>query len=203
MHPSASRLEVRRAVGAMEHGERPRRGGDLPHGHPPPRGDRNHAADRHLELGGRSRFGRGRGRRPLGPARATEDASVSWAAHEFESYVIQRHVRVRLSYLAVLLGCLLPDLFTKLPVYGLHLGSLELARARVPAQCHRGWPGVGCTHSLALGVLGALLILAVTKSRRWAIGILLGQWSHVLTDAFDSVGTMIFFPFTTQHYALG
>jgi len=128
---------------------------------------------------------------------------MSWAAHEFESYVIQRHVKVRLSYLAVLLGCLLPDLFTKLPVYGLRIGGLELIKAHFPAQYHRGWPGVGWTHSLAFGVVVALLVLATTKSRPWAIGILIGQCSHVLTDTFDSVGTMIFFPFSSQHYSIG
>lgn len=127
---------------------------------------------------------------------------MSWAAHEFESYVIQRHLKVRLSYLAVLVGCLLPDLFTKLPVYGLHIGDLELIKAEFPAQYHRGWPGAGPTHSLAFGVLAATVVLAVTTSRGWAIGILIGQWSHVLTDTFDSVGTMVFFPFTTQHYSL-
>jgi membrane-bound metal-dependent hydrolase YbcI (DUF457 family) len=127
---------------------------------------------------------------------------MSWAAHEFESYVIQRHVKARLSYLAVLFGCLLPDLFTKLPVYGLHIGDLELIKAQFPAQYHRGWPGVGPTHSLAFGVVAAVLVLAITKSRGWALGLLIGQWSHVLTDTFDSVGTMLFFPFTTQHYSV-
>lgn len=127
---------------------------------------------------------------------------MSWAAHEFESYVIQRHVKVRLSYLAVLIGCLLPDLFTKLPVYGLHIGDLELIKAQFPAQYHRGWPGVGLTHSFAFGIAAAVVVLAVTKSRAWALGILLGEWSHVLTDTFDSVGTMMFFPFTTQHYSV-
>jgi membrane-bound metal-dependent hydrolase YbcI (DUF457 family) len=127
---------------------------------------------------------------------------MSWAAHEFESYVIQRHLKVRLAYLAVLLGCLLPDLFTKLPVYGLHIGNLELVKASFPAQYHRGWPGVGPTHSLAFGVVAALAVLAATRSRGWALGVLIGTWSHVLTDTFDSVGTMVFFPFTTQHYSL-
>lgn len=127
---------------------------------------------------------------------------MSWAAHEFESYVIQRHFRVRLAYLAVLLGCLLPDLFTKLPVYGLHIGDLELIKAQNPAQYHRGWPGVGLTHSLMFGVVASMAVLAVTRHRGWALGILIGQWSHVLTDTFDSVGTMVFFPFTTQHYSL-
>ena len=58
------------------------------------------------------------------------------------------------------------------------------------------------THSLAFGVVAALLVLAVTKSRGWALGIMIGQWSHVLTDTFDSVGTMIFFPFSAQHYSV-
>jgi membrane-bound metal-dependent hydrolase YbcI (DUF457 family) len=127
---------------------------------------------------------------------------MSWAAHEFESYVLQKHLHLRLSYLAVLLGCLLPDLFTKLPVYGLHVGNLELLKADFPAQYHRGWPGVGLTHSLAFAVVAALLVLAATRSRAWAVGLLVGASAHVLTDTFDSVGTMVFFPFTTQHYSV-
>ena len=128
---------------------------------------------------------------------------MSWAAHELESYVIQKHVKAKVSYVAILLGCLLPDLFTKLPVYGLHIGNLTFIKASFPAKYHRGWPGVGPTHSLLFGLLFALVILHFTKSRAWFIGILLGQWSHVLTDCFDSVGTMLFFPFTTQHYSTG
>ena len=128
---------------------------------------------------------------------------MSWAAHELESYVIQKHVKAKVSYVAILLGCLLPDLFTKLPVYGLHIGNLTFIKASFPAKYHRGWPGVGPTHSLLFGLLFALVVLHFTKSRAWFIGLLLGQWSHVLTDCFDSVGTMLFFPFTTQHYSTG
>ena len=32
---------------------------------------------------------------------------MSWAAHELESYVIQKHVKAKVSYVAILLGCLL------------------------------------------------------------------------------------------------
>jgi membrane-bound metal-dependent hydrolase YbcI (DUF457 family) len=81
--------------------------------------------------------------------------------------------------------------------------ALELLKADVPAEYHRGWPGVGLTHSLAFGVVAALVVLAVTRHRGWAIGVLIGEWAHVLTDTFDSVGTMAFFPFTTQHYSVG
>jgi hypothetical protein len=47
---------------------------------------------------------------------------MSWAAHELESFALRKHMRTKVSYLGILLGCLLPDLFTKLPVYGLHIG---------------------------------------------------------------------------------
>ena len=127
---------------------------------------------------------------------------MSWAAHELESYVLQKHVNAKVSYLAILLGCLLPDLFTKLPVYGWSIGSFTL-KADFPARYHRSWPGVGFTHSLFFGALVALVLLFLTKNRAWALGLLIGQWAHVLTDTFDSVGTMLFFPFTTQHYSTG
>ena len=46
-------------------------------------------------------------------------------------------------------------------------------------------------------------MLSVTRSRAWFLGLLIGQWAHALTDIFDSAGTMLFFPFTTQHYSTG
>lgn len=128
---------------------------------------------------------------------------MSWAAHELESYFLEGHLKVRVSYLAILIGCLLPDLFTKLPVYGLHIGNLTLVKASQPWKYHRGWPGVGPTHSLLFIVLTALVVLAWKRNRGWALGLILGGFAHVLTDCFDSVGTMLFFPFTTQHYSIG
>ena len=128
---------------------------------------------------------------------------MSWAAHELESYVLQKHIRSKISYLAILLGCLLPDLFTKMPVYGLKIGDLTLIKAAEPWKYHRGWPGVGPTHSLLFIVIVALVLLAWKKNRAWALGLFVGGIAHVLTDCFDSVGTMLFFPFTTQHYSTG
>lgn len=128
---------------------------------------------------------------------------MSWAAHELESYVIGDHVKARISYLAVLVGCLAPDMLTKLPVYGVELGPISFAPAEEPWTYHRGWPGVGPTHSLLFGVVVALLVLWLTRSRAWALGLMIGQWAHALTDIFDSVGTMLLFPFTTQGYTAG
>ncbi len=127
---------------------------------------------------------------------------MSWAAHELESYFLQKHVKLRVSYLAVLLGCLAPD-FTKFPVYGIDVGPIHIHAAKHPYEYHRGWPGVGPTHSLMFGVFLFTMVLWITRSREWALGLLIGQWAHVLTDICDSVGTMVMFPFTTQHYTIG
>ena len=113
---------------------------------------------------------------------------MSWAAHEFENYFLQRHAGLRASFLGIAVGTLAPDLFTKFLVY----------RADDPAAFHRGWPGVGFTHSLIFGVVFAVVVLAATRSRSWALGILVGQWAHVLTDVADTAGVMPFFPFSTE-----
>jgi hypothetical protein len=129
---------------------------------------------------------------------------MSWAAHELESIVLHRHLKVRwrVSYLAVLVGALSPD-FTKMPAYGLHIGHLDLIEASHPEQYHRGWPGVGPTHSLMFGLVIAVAVFLITRSAPWALGLVIGVWSHVLTDVGDTAGTMLFFPFTTQHYSIG
>lgn len=128
---------------------------------------------------------------------------MSWAAHELESYIIQRHVKVKVSYTAILLGCLAPDMLTKLPVYGFHLGPLNFSAEQHPWEYHRGFPGVGFTHTIFFAVFISVIVLWAFKSREWSLGLLLGTAAHVLTDMFDSVGTMVFFPFTTQHYTTG
>ncbi len=115
-------------------------------------------------------------------------ADVSWAAHEFELYFIQKHVGTKASFLAVVIGTQLPDALTKSLVYA----------ADDTAHFHRGWPGVGFTHSLLFGAILAALVLALTRSRGWALGILIGHWAHVLTDIADTAGVMLFFPFSTE-----
>ena len=113
---------------------------------------------------------------------------MSWAAHEFENYFLQKHAGLKASFLGIVLGTFAPDLFTKALVY----------ESSDPAHFHRGWPGVGFTHSFIFGFVFAVVVLAVTRSRAWALGILIGQWAHVLTDIADSAGVMPFFPFSTE-----
>jgi membrane-bound metal-dependent hydrolase YbcI (DUF457 family) len=119
---------------------------------------------------------------------------VSWAAHEFENYFIQKHVGVKVSFVAICIGTFLPDLFTKPFVYQ-HTGNA--------AQFHRGWPGVGFSHSLIFGLFWAVLVLGLTRSRSWGLGILIGQWAHVATDISDTAGVMPFFPFSTDSVTIG
>ena len=113
---------------------------------------------------------------------------MSWAAHEFENYFLQKHVGLKASFLAIVAGSLLSDMFTKAFVYA----------ADDPALFHRGWPGVGFSHSLIWGFAFAVVVLAVTHSRAWALGLLIGQWAHVVTDVADTAGVMPFFPFSTE-----
>lgn len=115
---------------------------------------------------------------------------MSWAAHEFENYFLQRKTGVKVSFFALALGTAGPDLFTKYFVY-----RVTPERA---AQFHRGFPGVGFSHSLIFGVALSLLVLRFTGSRSWALGILIGQWAHVLTDFCDTAGDMPFFPFSIE-----
>lgn len=130
---------------------------------------------------------------------------MSWAAHQFEIYAVQAHLpkkmQGRVSWFAIFLGDFTPDFAAKFWVYGITIGGVHYG-ARVPHQWHRGWPGMGFTHTLALGVVMSLLIWAWKRNRAWTIGYLLGFAAHALTDVNDSVGTMLLFPFSTLNWSL-
>ncbi len=122
---------------------------------------------------------------------------MSWAAHDLEPYAIQRHFGARLAFVPLLIGSYAPDLMSKWFVYGIQIGGIEL-KADDPVQFHRGWPGVGFTHSLLFGALVALLLWKVSGSRVWGLSFMIGHWAHSITDVGDTVGTMLLFPWT-QH----
>ena len=127
---------------------------------------------------------------------------MSWVAHDAEPYVIQKHLGKRVAFVPLLIGSYAPDLATKWFVYGAGAFGIEL-KADNPAQFHRGYPGAGFTHSLSFGVAVALLVFVIWRSRIWALSFLIGQWAHALTDALDTVGTMLLFPFTTHLFSAG
>ncbi|HST24717.1 MAG TPA: metal-dependent hydrolase [Gaiellaceae bacterium] len=127
---------------------------------------------------------------------------MSWAAHDLEPYVIQKHLGKRVAFMPLLLGSYAPDMFTKWFVYGVGFFGHEI-KASNPAQFHRGWPGFGFTHSLLFGVLISLAIYGIWRKPVIAFSFLLGQWAHALTDTGDTVGTMLLFPFTTHLFSIG
>lgn len=127
---------------------------------------------------------------------------MSWATHDLEPYAIQRHLGVKVAIIPLLIGSYSPDLMSKWFVYGVNIFGIGL-RASDPQQFHRGWPGVGFTHSLFYGVLLAAIIYLFTHNKVWSISFMIGQWAHAISDIGDTLGTMLFFPFSTQLISVG
>ena len=128
---------------------------------------------------------------------------MSWAAHELENFYFLKHIGRRVSYLGLLVGALAPDFLTKLYTYGFNIGGVHL-QAENPAQFHRGWPGLGFTTSLMAGLIFAGFIYLISKrNKAWFFGVLVGYSAHVITDSFDSVGVMMFWPFYNGNISFG
>lgn len=127
---------------------------------------------------------------------------MSWATHDVEPYFIKKHLRGRISFVAILIGSWGPDLFTKWFIYGIDVFGIEI-RADDPAKFHRSWPGVGFTHSLAFGIAVAAVFFALTRSRSWSLGLMVGIWAHVLSDTLDTNGVMLLFPLSFERVSFG
>jgi membrane-bound metal-dependent hydrolase YbcI (DUF457 family) len=132
---------------------------------------------------------------------------MSWAAHDLEPYALQKHFGKAVAFVPLVIGSYAPDLLTKWLVYGSDLAGILSIKPDDPESFHRGWPGVGFTHSLAFGVAVALLIYLGGRNRAWgrtwALGFLIGQWAHALTDIGDTRGTMLLFPFSLEPISVG
>jgi hypothetical protein len=130
---------------------------------------------------------------------------VSWGAHQFEIYAVQAHLpkkmRGKVSFFGIWLGDFTPDFLSKFWVYGITINGVHYG-ADVPHQWHRGWPGMGFTHTMFLGVVVAGALWAWRRNRALTIGYLLGFAAHALTDVNDSVGTMVLFPISTLNFTL-
>jgi hypothetical protein len=130
---------------------------------------------------------------------------MSWAAHQFEVYAVTAHLpkkmKGKVSWWAIFLGDTTPDFLAKFWVYGFTYNGVHYGASK-PYEFHRGWPGMGVSHTLFLGALVTTAIWAWKGNRAWTIGYLLGFAAHVLTDVNDSIGTMLLFPFTTLNWSL-
>lgn len=130
---------------------------------------------------------------------------MSWAAHQFEIYAVQKHLPRKMvgkvSFIGIWLGDFTPDFLSKFWVYGITIGDRHYGSS-IPHQWHRGWPGMGFTHTLFTGVLIALLLWLWKRNRAFTIGYLLGFAAHALTDVNDSVGTMLLFPLSVRNWTV-
>ena len=130
---------------------------------------------------------------------------MSWAAHQFEVYAVEAHLPKKMvgqiSWFAIFFGDFTPDFLAKFWVYGFNYNGHHYGASK-PYQWHRGWPGMGISHTLFFGALCCLGIWAWKHNRAWTIGFLLGFAAHVLTDVNDSIGTMLLFPFSTLNWSL-
>ena len=130
---------------------------------------------------------------------------MSWAAHQFEIYAVQAHLpkkmKGKVSFFGIFLGDFTPDFLSKFWVYGITINGHHYG-STVPHKWHRGWPGMGITHTLFLGAIFTAIIWTWRRNRAFTIGYLLGFAAHALTDVNDSVGTMLLFPFTTLSWTL-
>ena len=100
---------------------------------------------------------------------------MSWAAHQFEVYAIQAHLPKKMigkvSFWGIFLGDFTPDFLSKFWVYGITIGGTHYG-ADEPHRWHRGWPGMGLTHTLFLGVLVA--------GGFWLWTVLWPEWADLL-----------------------
>ena len=144
---------------------------------------------------------------PRAPCDGLEGAAaMSWAAHQFEYYAIQGHLPQRwlgkISFLAIVVGDQTCDLVGKVWSYGFEIGGTHYGPEE-PSQWHRGWPGLGMTHSLLWAFVAGGITYLLTRNRAWTLGVGLGAAAHAITDISDTVGTMLAFPFNTQTFSYG
>ena len=130
---------------------------------------------------------------------------MSWAAHQFEVYAVQAHLpkkmRGKISFFGIYLGDFFPDFLSKFWVYGITINGKHYGSS-IPHQWHRGWPGMGVTHTLFAGIVFTLAFWLWRRNRAFAVGFLLGYAAHALTDVNDSVGSMLLFPILTTNWTM-
>ena len=130
---------------------------------------------------------------------------MSWAAHQFEVYAVQAHLpkklRGKVCFFGIYLGDFTPDFLSKFWVYGITINGRHYGSS-IPHQWHRGWPGMGVTHTVFLGAVLAMLIWWWKRHRAFTVGFMLGYAAHALTDINDSVGTILLFPLNSLNWTI-
>ena len=114
---------------------------------------------------------------------------------------LPRRMRGGVSFWAVAAGDFLPDFLSKFWVYGITIGERHYG-ASVPHQWHRGWPGMGVTHTVTFGLVVAAFVWLWRRNRAVTVGVALGCVVHVVADLGDTAGVMLLFPFSTASFTL-
>jgi membrane-bound metal-dependent hydrolase YbcI (DUF457 family) len=110
-------------------------------------------------------------------------------------------MRGKVSFFGIYLGDFTPDFLSKFWVYGVTINGHHYG-ATNPARWHRGFPGMGITHTVFLGSLITLGIWLWKRNRAFAVGYMLGYAAHALTDINDSVGTVLLFPYSWTNFTV-
>lgn len=128
---------------------------------------------------------------------------MCWLAHITEQLIFKKHA-AKLDLRWLLVGGTVPDIFGLLKV-AIYAGLIDY-------QQHRGGQ-LGTFHTPFFGLLMASLIyLFYFRNSHWkptvraklaAISLLVGQWSHIVSDSFDSKGCMLLYPFSKVRYPIG
>jgi hypothetical protein len=63
---------------------------------------------------------------------------MSWAAHDLEPYAFQRHLKLKVAFVPLLIGSYAPDMMTKWFVYGVHIGPWDLKASNPPSSTAAG-----------------------------------------------------------------
>ena len=128
---------------------------------------------------------------------------MSWLAHFTEQVVFKKHMP-KLDLRWLLIGGMAPDALGLLKIL-IYTRVLEYEQ-------HRGME-FGAMHTLFFGFLiaGIVYFYYLRKNNwirndvaiMWSVSVLIGEFSHIISDSFDSKGCMLFWPYLTEQYGIG
>lgn len=115
---------------------------------------------------------------------------MSITAHYTEQYVLKYYFP-RLNFRWLVVGSAFPNLFLIDRIF----------MFLIDTKMHRDYL-FGHFHTLIVPLACSLLVWWIF-GRNPGLCFLIGSWLHVLTDIFDELGVMLFWPITNTKYAVG
>ncbi len=115
---------------------------------------------------------------------------MSITAHYTEQYILKYHLP-KLNFRWLIIGSAFPDFFLLDRIF-MYLIDMKM---------HRDYL-FGHFHTLIVPLACSFLIWWIF-GRMPGLCFLIGSWLHVLHDAFDELGVMLFWPITNMKYSVG